>query len=128
MVRETSCAILLCLRICPCRQPHCKDRAFARLARHHDVVAHHAGELAGDGEARVESGRAAIGTERLLASVSVLCRLDVFATTVASGHATLATERTPYLDRTSTGWIAPALPGALTQSPRQRPRAVCRAR
>src|SRR6516165_11930033 len=36
-----------------------------------------------------------------------------FATTVASGPATLATKRTatPYLDRTFTGWIAPALPG-----------------
>src|SRR6478672_6591663 len=53
MVRETSCAILLCLGICPCRQPHREDRAFARLARHRDVAAHHAGELAGEGEAQV---------------------------------------------------------------------------
>src|SRR5437764_2671128 len=38
-----------------------------------------------------------------------------FATTVASGHATLATKQdaTLYLGRTFTGWIAPALPGAL---------------
>jgi hypothetical protein len=28
-------------------------------------------------------------------------------------------DATPYLGRTSTGWIAPALPGALTQSPRR---------
>src|SRR6266480_369872 len=37
-----------------------------------------------------------------------------FATTVASGHATLATKQdaTLYLGRTFTGWIAPALPGA----------------
>ena len=32
------------------RQAHCKSRAFARLARHCHVAAHHAGELAGDGE------------------------------------------------------------------------------
>ena len=46
MVRETSCAVLLCLGICPCRQPHREDRAFARLARHRDVrrrlgITHH---------------------------------------------------------------------------------------
>src|SRR5438034_2998592 len=37
------------------------------------------------------------------------------------GHATLATKRTLLLDlgRTSTGWIAPALPGALIRSPRR---------
>src|SRR3981189_973440 len=29
-------------------------------------------------------------------------------------------DATPYLDRTSTGWIAPALPGALTRSPHLR--------
>ena len=36
-----------------------------------------------------------------------------FATTVASGHATLATKQdaTLYLGRTCTGWIAPAFPG-----------------
>src|SRR6516162_10786888 len=28
-------------------------------------------------------------------------------------------DATPYLDRTSTGWIAPALPGALIRSPRR---------
>jgi hypothetical protein len=34
------------------RQAHCISRAFARLARHCHVAAHHAGELAGDGEAQ----------------------------------------------------------------------------
>jgi len=33
------------------RQAHCISRAFARLARHCHVAAHHAGELEGDGEA-----------------------------------------------------------------------------
>src|SRR5262249_38395393 len=33
-------------------------------------------------------------------------------------------DATPYLGRTSTGWIAPALPGALIQSPRRRARAA----
>src|SRR5262249_27174978 len=31
-------------------------------------------------------------------------------------------DATPYLGRTSTGWIAPALPGALIRSPRRRGR------
>ena len=53
-----------------------------------------------------------------------------FATTVASGHAILATKRTLLLnlDRTSTGRIAPALPGALIQSLHRRVRAVWVAR
>src|SRR5215831_2774789 len=33
-------------------------------------------------------------------------------------------DATPYLGRTSTGWIAPALPGALIRSPRRRGREV----
>ena len=33
-------------------------------------------------------------------------------------------DATPYLGRTSTGWIAPALPGALIRSPRQHGRVV----
>jgi len=33
-------------------------------------------------------------------------------------------DATPYLGRTCTGWIAPALPGALTRSPRPRGRAA----
>ena len=40
----------LCVRAS--RQPHCKSRAFARLARHCHVAAHRAGELAGDGKAQ----------------------------------------------------------------------------
>src|SRR3954454_11224628 len=32
------------------RQPHREHRAFARLARHCHIPAHHAGEIAGDGE------------------------------------------------------------------------------
>jgi hypothetical protein len=32
-------------------------------------------------------------------------------------------DATPYLGRTSTGWIAPALPGALIRSPRRQERA-----
>src|SRR4029434_7843615 len=34
------------------RQPHGKDRTLARLARHRHISAHHACELAGDGEAK----------------------------------------------------------------------------
>ena len=37
-------------------------------------------------------------------------------------------DATPYLGRTSTGWIAPALPGALTRSPRRHGRAASAAR
>src|SRR6478752_1045715 len=33
-------------------------------------------------------------------------------------------DATPYLGRSSTGWIAPALPGAFIRSPRQRARAA----
>src|SRR6516164_6278805 len=36
-------------RLAP-RQAHGEHRTFARLARHRDVAAHHARELAGDGE------------------------------------------------------------------------------
>src|SRR5215470_15560313 len=36
-------------------------------------------------------------------------------------------DATPYLGRTSTGWIAPALPGALIQSPRRHGRAMAAA-
>ena len=34
------------------RQAHCKSRAFARLARHCHVAAHHAGQLAREREDR----------------------------------------------------------------------------
>jgi hypothetical protein len=36
----------------PARQAHGEDRALARLARHRHVAAHHAGELARQGEAK----------------------------------------------------------------------------
>src|SRR6188508_3015698 len=78
MVSETSCAILLCLGISPCRQPQREDRAFARLARHRDVAAHHAGELAGDGEAQSGSAEALrgrrFGLAELLEKLPLLLR------------------------------------------------------
>ena len=40
------------------RQPHCKSRAFARLARHCHVAAHHAGELAANGNAETGAAEA----------------------------------------------------------------------
>src|SRR5262245_11449810 len=40
----------LWLGCCTARQTHREHRALARLARHGHVAAHHAGELAGDGE------------------------------------------------------------------------------
>jgi hypothetical protein len=36
----------------------------------------------------------------------------------AATHTRYQADATPYLGRTSTGWIAPALPGALIQLPR----------
>src|SRR5215831_14112068 len=48
---ETFRRLWLWLGCCAARQSHRKDRALARLARHRHVAAHHAGELAGDGEA-----------------------------------------------------------------------------
>jgi hypothetical protein len=51
----------LLLRLCGCtaRQAHRKHRAFARLARHGHVAAHHACELAGDGKAEPRAAVAA---------------------------------------------------------------------
>src|SRR5262249_1535785 len=43
------------------RQAHRKDRAFARLARHRHIAAHHARELAGDGKAEPGAPVAARG-------------------------------------------------------------------
>src|SRR6516164_1914357 len=77
------------------RQTHREHRAFARLARHRDVAAHHARELAGDGEA--ETGAAEtlrgrdIGLSELLEQLGLLfgghadagvgdCELDPVAT------------------------------------------------
>jgi hypothetical protein len=81
MVGETSCAILLCLGICPCRQAHREDRAFARLARHRDVAAHHASELAGDDEAQAGPaeplGGRGIGLAKLLEHLRRLFRRSI---------------------------------------------------
>ena len=41
------------------RQAHGEHRALARLARHRHVAAHHARELAGDGEAQARCRRSA---------------------------------------------------------------------
>ena len=66
----------LCVRAA--RQAHCKSRAFARLARHCHVAAHHAGELAGDG--KTEAGAAetlrgrGIGLGELLKQLGLLLR------------------------------------------------------
>jgi hypothetical protein len=46
----------LCVRAA--RQAHCKSRAFARLARHCHVAAHHAGELAANGKAETGAAEA----------------------------------------------------------------------
>ena len=60
------------------RQAHCKDRAFARLARHCHVAAHHAGELAGDGEAKAGAAETlrgrGIGLGELLKQLCLLLR------------------------------------------------------
>src|SRR6516162_3749388 len=81
-------------RLAP-RQAHGEHRTFARLARHRDVAAHHARELAGDGEA--ETGAAEtlrgrdIGLSELLEQLGLLfgghadagvgdCELDPVAT------------------------------------------------
>src|SRR6516225_448914 len=62
-------------RLAP-RQAHGEHRTFARLARHRDVAAHHARELAGDGEA--ETGAAEtlrgrdIGLSELLEQLGLL--------------------------------------------------------
>src|SRR5215468_4103023 len=60
------------------RQAHRKHRTFAQLARHGHVAAHHARELAGDGEA--ETGAAeflrgrGIGLAELLEQLYLLLR------------------------------------------------------
>jgi hypothetical protein len=43
------------------RQAHCKSRAFARLARHGHITAHHARELARDGEPKSGAAEALRG-------------------------------------------------------------------
>src|SRR5262245_52979259 len=50
-----------CLGLRAARQAHREDRALARLARHRHVAAHHARELAGDGEAEPGAAEALSG-------------------------------------------------------------------
>ena len=58
------------------RQPHRKHRTFARLARHRHVAAHHARELAGDGEAKPGAAEAlrgrGVGLAELLEQLRLL--------------------------------------------------------
>src|SRR5262249_31442385 len=60
------------------RQAHRKDRAFARLARHCHVAAHHARELAREGKAKPRAAealrRGGIGLAELLEQLSLLLR------------------------------------------------------
>ena len=55
-----------------------KDRAFARLARHCHVAAHHAGELAGDSKTKAGAAEAlrgrGIGLGELLEQLCLLLR------------------------------------------------------
>ena len=50
-----------CSKSAAARQAHCEHRAFARLARHGHIAAHHARELAGDGEAQPGAAEALRG-------------------------------------------------------------------
>jgi hypothetical protein len=66
-------------RVCrAARQPHREHRAFARLARHGHVAAHHARELAGNGKAKTSAAEAlrgrGIGLAELLEHLSWLLR------------------------------------------------------
>ena len=60
------------------RQAHGEHRAFAVLARHRHVAAHHARELAGDGEAETGATEAprgrGIGLAELLEQLCLLLR------------------------------------------------------
>ena len=60
-VQQVSAAFGSCLVIAAPRQAHREHRAFARLARHGHVAAHHARELAGDGEAEPGAAEALRG-------------------------------------------------------------------
>ena len=66
-----------------CRQAHRKDRALARLARHCHVAAHHACELARDGEAEASSAEAlrrrCIGLHEFLEQFALLFGGQVLA-------------------------------------------------
>ena len=60
------------------RQTHCKSRAFARLARHRHIAAHHAGELASDGKTKAGAAETlcgrGIGLGELLKQLRLLLR------------------------------------------------------
>ena len=60
------------------RQAHGEHRAFAQLARHRPVAAHHARELAGDGKAEPRAAEAlsgrGIGLAELLEQLCLLLR------------------------------------------------------
>src|SRR5947208_12934722 len=60
-VQQVSAAFGSCLVIAVDRQAHREHRAFARLARHHYVAAHHTRELAGDGEAKASAAETLCG-------------------------------------------------------------------
>jgi hypothetical protein len=49
------------LSICASRQAHREYRAFARLARHCHIAAHHARKLAGDGKTKAGPAEALRG-------------------------------------------------------------------
>ena len=49
------------LAIAAARQAHCKHRTFAHLGRHDHIAAHHACELAGDGESEPGAAEALRG-------------------------------------------------------------------
>ena len=69
-------AVPILLRCPPGRQAHGEHRAFARLAHHYHVAAHHPGELAGDGEAQPGATetlrRRGIGLGELLKQLGLL--------------------------------------------------------
>src|SRR5262249_44498412 len=76
-------------RLAP-RQPHCEHRALARLAGYRDIAAHHARELASDGEAEPGAAEAlrgrGIGLAELLEQLGLLLRRHADA---AIGHGQL---------------------------------------
>src|SRR6266478_7191582 len=69
-------------------------------------------------------------TTLVLLETRDLCAIALYASRPLSPGATqhllpsVGRYATPYSDRSSTGWIAPALPGALIRSPRRRGRAA----
>jgi hypothetical protein len=75
------------VRIHPARQAHREHRAFARLARHGYVAAHHARELAGDGKAEPGSAVAFGGRRISLGEfLKQLCQLVSRHTNAGVSH------------------------------------------